>query len=310
MLKESIKNLIVAIAEGDSLSIENNFNSVMASKISDRLDTMRVTVAQNMFGGQVVEESVELEEDAEQIDELSTKTVYRYLVKSDDSYDKAKKANDTNTVKKRTKGEKLAINSLERKANKGSPFKEELTLEESVELEENKFDHDKAMDIHNKFWDKIEAKLAKKPVKKSDKKPVKEELTLEDFTIEELEEFMMSEEFEQLDELSKQTLGSYIKKAAGGVKGAASQAMMAAHNPNGGHFSKAVKRIKGIEKATDKLTKEELESIEEARRGTFRAGSKSYFKAGQSAIKNIQRAAQERKEKEQQEKVEKSKVED
>lgn len=262
MLKESIKNLIVAIAEGDSLSIENNFNSVMASKISDRLDTMRVTVAQNMFGGQVVEESVELEEDAEQIDELSTKTVYRYLVKSDDSYDKAKKANDTNTVKKRAKGEKLAINSLERKANKGSPFKEELTLE--------------------------------------------------DFSIEELEEFMMSEEFEQLDELSKQTLGSYIKKAAGGVKGAASQAMMAAHNPNGGHFSKAVKRVKGIEKATDKLTKEEVESIEEARRGTFRAGSKSYFKAGQSAIKNIQRAAQERKEKEHQEKeqVEKSKVED
>lgn len=81
-----------------------------------------------------------------------------------------------------------------------------------------------------------------------------EKLTEEEFNAlpEEIQEMY------QLDELSKKTLGSYIKKAAGGEKGAASQAMMAAHNPNGGHFSKAVKRVKGIEKATDKLTKEEV----------------------------------------------------
>ena len=40
-----------------------------------------------------------------------------------------------------------------------------------------------------------------------------EELGLQDLSGEELEDFMMSEEFEQLDELSKATLGSYIKKA-------------------------------------------------------------------------------------------------
>ena len=40
------------------------------------------------------------------------------------------------------------------------------------------------------------------------------ELTLEDFTPEELEEFMQTEEYEQLDELSKATLGSYVKKAS------------------------------------------------------------------------------------------------
>lgn len=39
------------------------------------------------------------------------------------------------------------------------------------------------------------------------------ELNLEDFTVEELEDFMVSEDFEQLDELSKATLGRYIKKA-------------------------------------------------------------------------------------------------
>lgn len=37
------------------------------------------------------------------------------------------------------------------------------------------------------------------------------ELTLEDFTFEELEEFMQTEEYEQLDELSKGTLRSYLK---------------------------------------------------------------------------------------------------
>ena len=38
------------------------------------------------------------------------------------------------------------------------------------------------------------------------------ELTLEDFSMEELEEYMMGEEFEQLDELSMDTIHSYYKK--------------------------------------------------------------------------------------------------
>jgi hypothetical protein len=42
-----------------------------------------------------------------------------------------------------------------------------------------------------------------------------EQLNLEDYSLEELEEFMVSEEFEQLDELSKTTLGSYVNKASG-----------------------------------------------------------------------------------------------
>ena len=40
-----------------------------------------------------------------------------------------------------------------------------------------------------------------------------EDFTLEDFSLEEIEEFMVSEDFEQLDELSKKTLRSYKKKA-------------------------------------------------------------------------------------------------
>lgn len=53
-----IKDLINAIAEGDTLEIDRTFNSVMAHKISERLDSMRVDVAQSMFNSQMVEEGV------------------------------------------------------------------------------------------------------------------------------------------------------------------------------------------------------------------------------------------------------------
>lgn len=45
------------------------------------------------------------------------------------------------------------------------------------------------------------------------KEKMSEELTLEDYDVEELEEFMLSEEFEELDEVSGKVLGSYIQKA-------------------------------------------------------------------------------------------------
>ena len=41
-----------------------------------------------------------------------------------------------------------------------------------------------------------------------------EDVYLEDYTLEEIQDFMMTEDFEQLDELSKNTLGSYVRKAA------------------------------------------------------------------------------------------------
>jgi hypothetical protein len=47
----STLNLINAIASGDAIEIENAFNSVMAEKVSSRIEDMRVDVAQNMFAG-------------------------------------------------------------------------------------------------------------------------------------------------------------------------------------------------------------------------------------------------------------------
>lgn len=64
---------------------------------------------------------------------------------------------------------------------------------------------------------------------------------------------LAKEEVEQIDELSKKTLGSYIKKAGGtSLNSAAAHAL-------DNNKKKAIQRAKGVEKAADKLTKEETQ---------------------------------------------------
>jgi len=43
------RNLINAIADGNALETESSFNAAIAEKIASSLDTMRQTIAQNMF---------------------------------------------------------------------------------------------------------------------------------------------------------------------------------------------------------------------------------------------------------------------
>lgn len=56
----STLDLINAIAAGNAVDTEAAFNSVMAEKISARLDTMRQDIAQNMFKSAAQEQSVEV----------------------------------------------------------------------------------------------------------------------------------------------------------------------------------------------------------------------------------------------------------
>lgn len=73
------------------------------------------------------------------------------------------------------------------------------------------------------------------------------------------------DEVEQIDELSKATLGSYIKKAAADAISNTERSVFNInrdYSKSGKHNDKAVKRFVGIKKATDKLTKEQLEEIE------------------------------------------------
>lgn len=48
-MNENTMNLINAIQTGDAVEIESAFNAAMAEKVAEKLDTMRATVAQNMF---------------------------------------------------------------------------------------------------------------------------------------------------------------------------------------------------------------------------------------------------------------------
>jgi len=76
-MSQGVKDLINAIAEGDAITIDAAFNTEMATRISARLEDMRVQVAQNMFSNPVAEE-VESEDDVElfseeiDIDELAS----------------------------------------------------------------------------------------------------------------------------------------------------------------------------------------------------------------------------------------------
>lgn len=80
---------------------------------------------------------------------------------------------------------------------------------------------------------------------------VKEELDLSDFTQEEIIDFMMTEDFAQLDELSKNTLSSYLKKAAKSKNSAIDKADRIKYN-NAGTGSEMAPRSK---KALDKNNK-------------------------------------------------------
>jgi hypothetical protein len=86
------------------------------------------------------------------------------------------------------------------------------------------------------------------------------------------ENIRMHKEEVELDEVSKKTLGSYVKKAADDLAFKAYDAGSASDRDKGKtNYSKAVKRLRGIKKASDKLTKEEVE-LDEARRGRPRKG--------------------------------------
>lgn len=91
-----------------------------------------------------------------------------------------------------------------------------------------------------------------------DKKKGKKSKDKEDDDEEDDEKDDMKEEAKELDELSKKTLGSYVKKASRNLagreykRGAEKDASMA-------NLQKSYKRDMGISKAVDKMTKEEVD---------------------------------------------------
>ena len=121
-----------------------------------------------------------------------------------------------------------------------------------------------------------------------------------------------TEDVEQIDELSKSTLGSYAKKASRDAvitrkigadferkaDAARSPGMKAASNEISSRYKqKSFKRRDGLEKAVDRLSKEEVEQIDELKKSTLasyakKAGDESSyysFAAGSRSAKDPQR---------------------
>lgn len=75
-MKESVQNLIQAIAQGDALETEKAFATAMAEKLAPMIDARRAEVAQGMFASQaeepVVEEEVSEEQDLALVVENAT----------------------------------------------------------------------------------------------------------------------------------------------------------------------------------------------------------------------------------------------
>jgi hypothetical protein len=82
---------------------------------------------------------------------------------------------------------------------------------------------------------------------------------------------MKKEEVEELDELKKSTLGSYIKRAAGerGHAGIEAGASASGSKDQKDAMSTMKKRLKGIKMASDRLAKESVEELDELKKSTL-----------------------------------------
>jgi hypothetical protein len=188
-------------------------------------------------------------EEVEELDELSRATVGRYA-------QKAKSIADNEGGKDRTKGRELA--GRKRWGGTMSGVKkakvmatEESELEESLEsMSDARVKYHATKNFpHGRYTDKeIKAEHERRRKSVPNYHAVKPS---------------MNEE--QIDELSKKTLGNYVKKAAGHAAGsaAATAAIASSSNPKVPEKTKRDlrNRMKGISKATDKMVKEDIDAV-------------------------------------------------
>lgn len=207
-------------------------------------------------------------EDYEQLDELSKNTLSSYVKKATKDKDNSEK----NYSKKVAKGldlqNKIEVAREKRNiaAQKGKGTGR-LQSDAEVKLygQQSKLDqerHSLSRNIKNRKsgLEKAASKLTKESMEST--------MDLDQYSIEELQDFIQTEEYDQLDELSKKTLGDYIKKSSDHARGHSFNAGQATANLNGDGIAnfeyqakKSSKRQSGINKATSRLTKESMESL-------------------------------------------------
>ena len=211
---------------------------VDASKLAK---AVRTKLGKNMLG------------EEEQIDEISKGTLGRYINKAKDSIDMAsyrqghKEAHGSSSkplekkLTKRHKGISTAVNKLTKEASGDQHI--EVTHAVTGQKKKVPVHPDNAFKALNHYKSLSSTKSAR----------------------------IVSEDAEQIDELSKATMGRYINKAATkmGSQGITAGLKIAADEKSSKNFKDMGKREKGIKLAVNKLTKEEQDFVDSLNNDMF-----------------------------------------
>jgi len=191
-----------------------------------------------------------------QIDELSKNAMLKYLSANKKSDKAAQEKGDYSKSDKRMRGTDVAVRKYTASPNSKYvrvPATEE--VEHIDELSKNTMGR-----YINRAKDSIDFAAYRQGAKGSTTGPLEKRLTKRHKGIETAVKKLTREESEHIDELSNKTMGSYINKAAEriGTKGVSAGLRIAADEKSSGNFKDMGKRQKGIARAVDKLTKEDV----------------------------------------------------
>lgn len=228
------RDLVDAIQSGKSATIQATFDALMTEKIQNGIEAYRQAVIDTTFNPELVSESEEISESF-------------YVYHHDGKTNAVKKKFATNAAAKKH-AEKLGsdhkVASSEYWHDKLNPSKNESELDEvaydSKALDDKKkpviargvkgmkstpFEKKFKSMSHYEKWADSEAagnhEVHDVRLHESDEdessmdSSISEEFDLSEYTLEEIQEFMESEEFDSLDELSQSTLANYYQKAIG-----------------------------------------------------------------------------------------------
>lgn len=211
-------------------------------------------------------------EEAEQIDEISANLAKNYQSKIGRDIDRANDAwphgtgddDEDRKLNKRVKGSDRADDIIAGKAYK----KEEVELDEGrmkeLSMDLKDMSHDEFHKQYGKPKSHFDPTNFKKPVepgKGMDRAKALAQRGMQSLSKEEVER--IEEKLTQIDELSKKTLGSYVKKASGDLASSIHYERDAEENDDpeaaGVYAQRAGNRISGLQRAGKKIAKEEVE---------------------------------------------------
>jgi hypothetical protein len=235
----------------DMLSDDTNLPEWVQSKITLAEDY--ISTASNYMQG-------EMNEEVEELDELSTEKLLAYR----------KKAREADTNKHHVYADE-ADKKIKKKTGVYNPgllqrAKAKLRNEEKMPFEGPYRKVGERKDKYGNTVKNVPKFLAKKAMNAQTQK---------------------NEEVESIDELSKATMGRYIKKAATkiGTQGVTAGLKIAKDERSQKNFDTIGKRERGISTAVKKITKEEVESIDELSKATM--GSYVKKASGAERPKNV-----------------------